>query len=118
MTFAERLTKWADDRFGSVAALSRACGIGYTQLAKYASGAIKSPGLDILEKLAAVGADLNYLILGNTQSQSDLIDSEEYGAEIVPSDKLPADLMLRQIAEIIARYEKEKSDEPGADGGS
>lgn len=59
----QRLKTFAQERFGSVQGLSDATGIGRTQISSYTSGA-RSPSVEILEKLLAVGCDLNWLVGG------------------------------------------------------
>lgn len=85
----QRLKTFAQERFGSVQGLSDATGIGRTQISSYTSGA-RSPSVEILEKLLAVGCDLNWLVGGFGHMVYSCDDKPANNGDSLTSDEIAA----------------------------
>lgn len=70
MSLGKRLKEFANRNFNSLSEFSIAIGISRENLYRYFNDTV-SPGGEILQKLAALGCDINWLLLG-TQTKSNI----------------------------------------------
>lgn len=59
----DRLRRFAEEVFGSVAACAQAAGVSQPQFSLYVTGK-RSPGYETLEKLSALGLSIDWLFTG------------------------------------------------------
>lgn len=62
-TFGERLELYAKSRYKTAKALGEALGITSNTLSRYITGKV-NPSLEFFEKLAAIGANVDWLVYG------------------------------------------------------
>jgi transcriptional regulator with XRE-family HTH domain len=69
MTLGKRLKKFAETNFNSYTDFSKELGISRENLYRYFNDTV-SPGSEILQKLALLGCDINWLLLGELSTQN------------------------------------------------
>ncbi len=83
MSLGKRLKEFAESNFKSLTEFSKELGIGRENLYRYFNDTV-SPGSEILQKLAVMGCDINWLLLGEFNVKNYLYENS---VSYIPSDK-------------------------------
>lgn len=93
--FGKRLKEFADQKFGSITALSKAIGISQPNIARYVKGDVQ-PTKVLFEKLIEVGCDIEWLLTGRqreavkaTLKEFPLVSMVGAGSVIPYDDQVP-----------------------------